>query len=269
VPTQSFRGDPYRVLDVPEDATDAAIKRRWRELASEHHPDRAAGDPTEAARLTARMARINAAYDVVRDPERRARHDVANGRRRRGDSSGTNGAGNGTRDGGSNGSGAGTDQGRSGPPRPRPERPVTGRFDTTDLFYTRNTTTSAGRTSLRGHPPRSADHGYGEPLRASEPNGPVKRRTARPPAVEMPTLAVARATPLEFGKFRGHTLGEVEAFEPTYIDWIAQTITRDRDLVIRARVIQAALDEAGVERRVRPTPPPPGSQTDEGASASR
>ena len=59
MPPESFRGDPYRVLDVAADATDATIKRRWRQLASEHHPDRA-GDPTEAARLTERMARINA-----------------------------------------------------------------------------------------------------------------------------------------------------------------------------------------------------------------
>ena len=58
---------------------------------------------------------------------------------------------------------------------------------------------------------------------------------------------------LEFGKFRGHTLGQVAAFEPTYIDWIARTITRDRDLVVKARVIQADLDERGIERRVRPS----------------
>lgn len=56
---------------------------------------------------------------------------------------------------------------------------------------------------------------------------------------------------LEFGKFRGHTLGQVEAFEPTYIDWIAGTITRDRDLVMAARVLQADMDLRGVERSFR------------------
>jgi hypothetical protein len=39
--------------------------------------------------------------------------------------------------------------------------------------------------------------------------------------------------------------------EPTYIDWIAATITRDRDLVARARVIASDLDAKGVERRPR------------------
>ena len=72
MPTVRFRGNPYQVLDVRSDASNATIKRRWRELAREHHPDRAAGNREEAARLTARMARINAAYDLLRDPTRRA-----------------------------------------------------------------------------------------------------------------------------------------------------------------------------------------------------
>jgi hypothetical protein len=59
---------------------------------------------------------------------------------------------------------------------------------------------------------------------------------------------------LEFGRFRGHSLGQVESFEPTYIDWLARTITRDRDLVMAARVIQADMDERGVERRRREPP---------------
>lgn len=58
---------------------------------------------------------------------------------------------------------------------------------------------------------------------------------------------------LAFGKFHGHTLAEVAAFEPSYIDWLARTITRDRDLVAAARVVQADLDERGVVRRARPT----------------
>lgn len=62
--------------------------------------------------------------------------------------------------------------------------------------------------------------------------------------------------PLDFGRFRGHTLGEVAAFEPTYIDWIASTVSRDRDLVVGAKVIRDDLDRRGVARR--PRPPHPG-----------
>jgi len=47
----------------------------------------------------------------------------------------------------------------------------------------------------------------------------------------------------------------VAAFEPTYIDWIARTITRDRDLVVRARVIRADLDARGIERHVHRSTP--------------
>ena len=82
MPEPTFRGDPYRVLGIPRDATANEIKRRWRELAREHHPDRAAGDVPEQERLTSRMARINAAYDVLRDPVRRSRHDASPAARR-------------------------------------------------------------------------------------------------------------------------------------------------------------------------------------------
>ena len=67
-----------------------------------------------------------------------------------------------------------------------------------------------------------------------------------------PSLEEARGTLLEFGRYHGWTLGDVAEREPTYVDWIARTITRDRDLVMRARVVQADLDERGIERAVRP-----------------
>src|SRR5690349_435385 len=82
MPEPTFRGDPYRILGVDPDAGADEIKRRWRELAREHHPDRAAGDVPEQERLTGRMARINAAYDVLRDPVRRARYDASPAARR-------------------------------------------------------------------------------------------------------------------------------------------------------------------------------------------
>src|SRR5215211_5670926 len=77
MPAPRFRGDPYAVLGVSHDASTIAIKRRWRELAREHHPDRAAGDVEESARLTGRMARINAAYDLLSDPLRRGAYDTS------------------------------------------------------------------------------------------------------------------------------------------------------------------------------------------------
>ena len=54
---------------------------------------------------------------------------------------------------------------------------------------------------------------------------------------------------LTFGKFHGHTLGQVAAFEPSYVDWLARTVTRDPELVAAARVVQADLDDRRIARR--------------------
>jgi curved DNA-binding protein CbpA len=247
MPDQRFRGDPYAALDVRHDASDAQIKRRWRELAREHHPDRAAGDAEAAAGLTARMARINAAYDVLRDSGRRAAYDSSPaGRRARADS-GTAGVGAIFNDEGGH---AGE---RGGPPPPPRTTPVTARFDTSAGMRPRNSRTGAPSARMRGNFTRPQREVGGEPdLRASTPTGPVHRRTTRR-AEPLPTLQEARETTLNFGRFHGYTLGEVELLEPSYIDWVARTITRDRDLVIRARLIQQDLDERGVTRPYRPT----------------
>lgn len=234
VSAPSFRGDPYRVLDVRHDAPADEIKRRWRELAREHHPDRAAHDAEERERLTTRMARINAAYDVLRDPVRRARYDASPLARRERASEGRSPGGS------------------VGPPPPPPAPPVTAHFDTSALFRKRNGISSRRRAILRSgqQPIDRRLFQRGRDLRASQPNGPV-HRTIDPASIRVPSLDEARATVLGFGRFHGLTLGEVAEREPTYIDWIAATITRDRDLVTRARVIASDLDAKGVERRPR------------------
>jgi curved DNA-binding protein CbpA len=243
MPEPVFRGDPYAVLDVERTASTATIKRRWRELAREHHPDRATEHDADAEARTTRMARINAAYDLLRDPVRRAKYDASpQGRRAATSHGGESDARRAT----------GTEREQPyGPPPPPRTRPVTARYDTTAAFRPRNTTTTDGRPILRGHPPRDRRSSGGPDLRASQPTGPVQRRSSSA-RTRMPTLEEARDTLLEFGRYHGWTLGAVAEREPTYVDWIARTITRDRDLVIRARVVQADLDQRGVERAVRP-----------------
>jgi DnaJ like chaperone protein len=66
--------DPYGVLSVPHDATDAEVREAWKRLIAESHPDRAAarGLPAEFAEVAQiKAAAINAAYDAVMR-ERRA-----------------------------------------------------------------------------------------------------------------------------------------------------------------------------------------------------
>jgi curved DNA-binding protein len=63
--------DPYSVLGVAKDASAQDIKKAFRTLARECHPDVAGDDPTKAERF--RQARE--AYETLIDPEARARVD--------------------------------------------------------------------------------------------------------------------------------------------------------------------------------------------------
>lgn len=248
---ERFRGDPYGVLGVDVAASSSTIKRRWRELAREHHPDRAAGDREEASRLNGRMARINAAYDLLRDPIRRARYDSSvEGRRTRWGGDGERARARFDEEAGA---------APAGPPPPPRTPPVTARFDTSRVYRPRNTTLHGTTYRPGGQTSRQRVRHEPDELRASTPSGPVERRVSgrrQPP----PSLREARETELAFGKFRGYTLGEVALLEPTYIDWLAQTVTRDHELVRMARVVKADLDRQGVVRRTRPPTPGWGSR---------
>ena len=61
-------GDPYTVLGVPYDASDAQIRAAWRAMIAEVHPDRARsrGLPDEFVEVAeAKAAAINAAFDLM------------------------------------------------------------------------------------------------------------------------------------------------------------------------------------------------------------
>ncbi|KAL8797931.1 MAG: hypothetical protein Q9182_007114 [Xanthomendoza sp. 2 TL-2023] len=67
--------DYYKVLNVPSDADDRQIKRAYRTMTKQYHPDKttAQGVPKEEAEK--KMASINEAYEVLSDPELRTRFD--------------------------------------------------------------------------------------------------------------------------------------------------------------------------------------------------
>lgn len=72
--------DHYRVLGVSPRAGHEEIKRAYTERALQVHPDRLAGaSAEEIERAHFKMQELNAAWEVLRDPERRARYDAASG----------------------------------------------------------------------------------------------------------------------------------------------------------------------------------------------
>lgn len=60
--------DPYQVLGVSRDASDEEIKRAYRRLAKQYHPDLNPGDEAAAKK----MQQINAAYEQIKNPEKAA-----------------------------------------------------------------------------------------------------------------------------------------------------------------------------------------------------
>ncbi len=63
--------DHYEVLGVGRDATADEVKKAYRRLARDLHPDANPGDPEAEGRFK----EATAAYEALSDPERRARYD--------------------------------------------------------------------------------------------------------------------------------------------------------------------------------------------------
>ncbi len=64
--------DYYRTLGVTENASDGEIKKAYRKLAMQYHPDRNAGNEKWA---NGKFKEINEAYGVLGDPQKRKQYD--------------------------------------------------------------------------------------------------------------------------------------------------------------------------------------------------
>src|SRR5919202_1615877 len=68
----AIKRDYYEVLGVSRSASAEEIKRAYRKLALQYHPDRNPNDP----QAETRFKEINEAYEVLSDSERRQRYDI-------------------------------------------------------------------------------------------------------------------------------------------------------------------------------------------------
>ena len=63
--------DLYEILEVPRNASQEDIKKAYRKLVHQYHPDSHPGDKD----IEEKFKKINAAYSVLNDPEKRAKYD--------------------------------------------------------------------------------------------------------------------------------------------------------------------------------------------------
>jgi curved DNA-binding protein CbpA len=174
--------DPYKVLQVDPEAEDEVIQAAYRRLAQKYHPDRATGDEA-----VARMVALNAAWELIGEPDRRAAYDLAVRDRR------SASAGGGPARADAEGPPAG---GAGQPPRPGSPPPAARPAETVSTEWT------SGRSTT------------GSGYDAATMRAPEGLGAAGPPPGN------ASGSVLNFGRYAGWSLGEIARADVEYIEWL-------------------------------------------------
>jgi curved DNA-binding protein CbpA len=220
----SDRIDPYKTLQVDPEAEDEVIQAAYRRLARKYHPDLA--DTAEAA---ARMAAINAAWELIGDPTARQAFDRG-------------------RTGGATAGGAhpAAEPVRPAPttraPSPPPSPPVSGSPDASTAREPETVSPdwTSGRSTQGG--------GYDESMHKAQGHGAAGPPPGRP-----------SGPVLDFGRYAGWSLGEVGRHDIEYIEWldrapIGRNYRPEIDAILRASgrrksAAHEASDRHGLYRR--------------------
>jgi curved DNA-binding protein CbpA len=203
--------DPYKVLQVDPEAEDEVIEAAYKRLARKYHPD-VSPDPASVER----MVRINQAWEMLRDPVRRAAVDRARAR-----AVGTSArvvAADGKAFAGSRPS-----QGRRATaPRPSGSWPFPGVQDPAAGMFT----SSARPSSPNWTTGRSTEGGTGYDTREAGTGS-----AGPPPGNPSGSLVT-------FGRYEGWTIGEIARTDPEYLEWldrmpIGRTYQAEIDAILR------------------------------------
>lgn len=227
--------DPYKVLQVDHEAEDEVIEAAYRRLARKYHPDVATGPDAQE-----RMVRINQAWELLRDPVRRAAVDRAR-LRTEGSTARAAAAEARTRTtaSGYRATAPAEGHGQAGPPPRTPGFPgahdpsASARGARTD-FVSPDWTTGRSDAGYRYDP---ATMGAGQAEGAAGP----------PPG--SPSGSV-----LNFGRYAGWSLGEIARVDLEYLEWldrtpIGRTYQGEIDALLRARSRRVTASESSPGQR--------------------
>ena len=224
--------DPYKVLQVDPEAEDEVIEAAYKRLARKYHPD-VSPDPASVER----MVRINQAWEMLRDPTRRAAVDRARARAvgtsaRVAAADGKAYAGSRPPQGGRRSAAA---RAAGSWPFPGVQDPSAGTF-----------TSSARPASPNWTPGRSTEGGTGYDTRAAGTG------SAGPPP------GSPSGSRITFGRYDGWTIGEIARTDPEYLEWldrmpIGRTYQAEIDTLLRKQgrrlVITEPARTKGIFRR--------------------
>jgi curved DNA-binding protein CbpA len=212
--------DPYKTLQVDPEAEDEVIGAAYRRLARKYHPDANSGP--DAATAAARMAALNAAWELIGDPRRRAAFDRERAVR---DALGRRAS---DRPPSEPPPPAGPGPGGPGPGGPGPDgqaRPP----ETVSRDWTSGRSSTGGGYEAWMHRP-DGDGAAGPP--PGDPSGSV----------------------LTFGRYTGWSLGEISRRDLEYIEWldrmpIGRPYRDEIDAILRGAGRRRSTDAESADRR--------------------
>ena len=241
--------NPYKVLQVDPEAEDEVIEAAYRRLARKYHPDVADGPDAQD-----RMVRINQAWEMLRDPIRRAAVDRARPR-------------------------AATTAARVGPQaRPTADRAAQrSRRRATPPTAGPRAVHAPGRVGCRTR--AAAVRGRSRDRHAGPPTGRRsrhdldhraldERRRLRPRTMGTPGARGAGPPPgnpsgsvLNFGRYAGWSLGEIARTDLEYLEWldrmpIGRTYQAEIDGLLRSHGLRTSAAGTRPARAAGHLPPP-------------